>query len=889
MNAALPHSLKQRADRLVQLKHRAQAVLDQHLAGLSEPDGTPLETTKLLEDLRIYQVELELQNEELRAAQQEADLLRRRYQSLFENMPLPALVVDNHGTVDDSNERASVLLGSVSHLTSPDNRFWQAVHRNDRSRLHAALRDVRSGEAKLLPQVQIAKTDTRSPVFDVHLIGLSMDYKLDRRVLLLLVDRTTEVARAADQRFFSLLLDASDSLIYAADRQGRMLLANQTLLHFLGRERDGVLGHKRVNFMPLRDAIVQTETDLRVLDNGEATTLEEKMHGHAEGSVDFLTRKFPLRDLDGRIYGVGGISTDVTILKSQQRQTLLSETVFMASQEAIIVTDAQSQIVRVNPAFTRQSGFSAEVVLGRNPRVLRSGRHDPAFYKAMWTALQSKGIWSGELSNRRSDGSEYRVLTSINAVRDDSGVVVYYFAVQTDVTLLHQAQMRLAHQASFDDLTDLPNRSLFNDRAAQLVASARRHNQTFALLFVDLDRFKEVNDTLGHSVGDELLQNVARRLQEGLRLEDTVARVGGDEFAVLLPGASRDDAQTVANSLLVRLREPMPLASARHFRPMASIGLAIFPDDGDQPDLLLRNADMAMYGAKVNGRNRLACYTSQMSLANHRAFSIQTELAEAISQGQLRVHFQPKCRLEDRALMGAEALVRWERPGHGLVMPGEFIRVAEKTGLLTLLDHWVLGDALRQLGLWLKEGRWQPDWRLAINQNVADLQRPDMAWQLQQLLKTHQVPAQALELEITEDALLQQTPAQLACLSELRSMGVSLAIDDFGTGYSSLAYLRQLPISVIKIDQSFVGTMLQNNNDAVLVHAIIDLAHNLDRTLVAEGIEQPEQAEHLRALGCELGQGYFFGRPVSAVTFAQVWLADQPSDATTNVAGSACC
>lgn len=319
-----------KTERLAQLKQRAQAVLEQH-AGQMQPQLTSdLDLTRLLEDLRIYQIELELQNDELRAAQQDADLLRRRYQSLFEHMPLPALVVDNQGVVDDCNERAAVLLGSSGQHISPDNRFWKIVNKVDRGRVQTALRDVRSGEAMLLQQVQMAHSDTRSPVFDVHLIGLSLDYKLDRRVLLLLVDRTAEVARAADQQFFSMLLDASDNLIYAVDRQGKVLLANQTLLQFLGLSRERVQGHGRNDFLPLRDAILLANTDAQVLKTGVATTLEEKIHGMGAGAVEFLTRKFPLRDLQGQVYGVGAISTDITVLKEQQRQQLLSETVFMA-------------------------------------------------------------------------------------------------------------------------------------------------------------------------------------------------------------------------------------------------------------------------------------------------------------------------------------------------------------------------------------------------------------------------------------------------------------------------------------------------------------------------------------------------------------------------------
>jgi len=868
---------EQKKERLQLLKQRAQEVLAQADRDPEPGQLDALQVAKLMEDLRVYQVELELQNEELRGAQQSAELARKRYQTLFDQMPLPAVVVDTKGTVEDCNQLGEALLGARKRYVNTDNRLWQRLSRDDRSRLHVALRDVTPGSVVVLPKVVLGESGAQTPVFDVHLIGLTIDYKLDRRALILLVDRTVELAREQEQRFYTRVLDASDSLIYATDTAGRMLLANQTLLNFLGRPREQVLGQPGNAFLPVREAILRNQNDQKVLQSGEPITLEEPFYlASSQKTLNFLSHKFPLHDQAGEIYGVGGISTDITALKAQQRQTLLSETVFMNSQEAIIITDTDTCIIRVNPAFTQQTGFSAEVVMGRKASFLKSGRQDKAFYDAMWKDLNEQGQWSGKINNRRADGSPYTIWSTLNVVRDDQGQVIHYIAIQTDVTLLHNAQLALVRQASYDSLTGLPNRSLFNDRIAQLMGLSRRRHESFGLLFVDVDRFKEVNDTLGHQVGDSLLQQIASRLQAGVRVEDTVARIGGDEFVVLLPNTTREGAHVVADNLLDRLREPMLLENAFSYRPKASLGLAVFPEDGDVPDLLLRSADLAMYGAKLGGRNRLASYTPSMSQLNDHAFAIQSELAEAIEQQQLRVFFQPQCRLSDGALMGAEALVRWQRPGNGLVLPGEFISVAERCGLLVALDQWVMNDALCQLGQWKAAGKWDAAWRLSVNQNVADLQRSDMLTSLQQMLQTHQVSASALELEITEDALLQHTQDQLARLGDLRSMGISLSIDDFGTGYSSLAYLRQLPVSVIKIDQSFVSGMLGNDNDAVLVRTIVDMAHNLGHTLIAEGIEHENQRQALLALGVELGQGYLFGKAVSADDFAARWLMPTP-------------
>lgn len=870
----------QKQERLSLLKQRAQAVLNQVAHESRElddaQDASQQHTLKLLEELRTYQVELELQNEELRAAQHDAELARQRYQYLFLHLPLAAMVVDSQGVIDECNALADTLLGARKPHVNADRRLWRLLSAQDRTRVHQALRDVAMGEASALSRVTTSRTDANAPVFDLHLIGLSIDYKLDRRVLMLWVDRSAEQAREADQRFYTSLIDSSDTFIYAVDKDGVVLLANQALLNFLGRRQDEVVGHSREQFMPVRDAVLQRAADQKVLASEQTLTVEERMHLVPHGvPSDFLTRKFPLRDLAGGVYAVGGISTDITFLKNHQRQMLLSEAVFWNCSETIIITDADTRIVRVNPAFTRQTGFAADTVIGQKTNVLKSGRHDVAFYQAMWQAINGSGAWSGELNNRRADGSFYTVWSSINVVRDTAGVVINYIATQTDVTQLHNVQLALAHQASYDNLTGLPNRALFNDRLAQLTSAALRHGKTFALLFIDLDRFKEVNDTLGHQVGDALLQEVAGRLQQSVRSEDTVARIGGDEFVVLLPNTDATGALAVAENLLDKVRAPVQLQDALVYHPMSSVGMAMFPHDGNTPDLLLRSADLAMYEAKIGGRNRFAVYRPELSQVNDQTFALQNALTQAIEQQQFRVYFQPKLQLSDGAIVGAEVLVRWQRTEQELVLPGEFIAVAERLGLLVKLDRWVMQEALRQLGEWLAQGRWQAGWRLAVNQNVADLQRADMVGELMALLQRYRVSANAIELEITEDALLNHTAEQLERLRQLREMGVSVAIDDFGTGYSSLAYLRKLPISVIKIDQGFVRGMLSDENDAVLVQTIVNMAHNLGHAVVAEGIEEEPQRQHLSDLGVEFGQGFLFDRALSAQDFAAHWLKAQ--------------
>ncbi|CAD5366442.1 putative Diguanylate cyclase [Rubrivivax sp. A210] len=866
----MSESQQQRLERLQRLKLQAQQLIANQDPA-QEPVPLSPEIARLLEDLRIYQVELELQNEELRRAQQEAETARARYQCLFEQMPLPALVLDAAGQVEHCNAGATDLLGPRAAYTHGDNRLSDRLARADRGRLHSALRNLTVEQPQVLERLQLAdrQVESQARTMDGHLIQLDRDFHIDRKALLLLVDREAEIARERAQRFFSSILDGSDNPICATGTGGEFLVANRAMLRFLGRSTEEVLGQQRERFVPLRDAALHSEADLRVLETGEPVMLEERISGSPEGELELVTHKFPLRNAEGRIYGVGGISTDVTELKHQQGQARLSESVFLMASEAIIVTDPETRIVRVNPAFTAQSGFSEESVLGHLASFLKSGWQDEVAYQAMWEALERDGRWAGELRNRAADGRDYAVWSSISAIYDDRGRVARYMSIQTDLSALQAAQSQVQRLALFDSLTGLPNRALFEDRIRHLLAHAERHGEAFAVIFTDLDHFKEINDTLGHAVGDELLRQAAARLRSSVRGEDTVARMGGDEFVVLLPTADHAAALLVAEKMLQTLSQALVLDAVPEYLPTASAGIAVYPADGSDIEQLLRHADIAMYRAKQAGRNRVVVFDAQMAAENARIFAIQTDLASALLHGEFRVHFQPKFNLSTGRMVGAEALVRWQRPGLGLVSPADFIPVAEKSGLVVEIDRWVLNESLRQVGLWQRQGIWHAGWRVAVNQSARDLRDPSMLREVEAALQLNGVVAGALELEITESALLEHTDEVVRRLAELSALGVTLAIDDFGTNYSSLSYLSKLPVQVIKIDMSFVRNMLLNPSDRVLVETIITMAHNLGHQLVAEGVEDPAQRDQLLALGCEVGQGGLFGWAVNAEEFAR--------------------
>lgn len=546
-------------------------------------------------------------------------------------------------------------------------------------------------------------------------------------------------------------------------------------------------------------------------------------------------------------------------------QLRLSETVFRSAGDGILVTDADNRIITVNPAFERITGFARDEVLGKDPRILQSGRQGPAFYDELWRELKRTGRWQGEIWDRRKSGDVYPKWLSISAVQDDSGRVASYVAIFRDISSVKEAEQRLEYLAHFDPLTGLANRRLLVDRLNQALALARRRDWWVTVIFLDLDHFKEVNDSLGHVMGDQLLVAVARRLADVLRESDTIARQGGDEFVILLEGAAGAEAVTeILEKLRLALAAPCRIDD-HELLITASMGVSLFPDDGQDADTLLMQADAAMYHTKREGRDGWSFYASEMNSQSHRRLRLASELRRAIDEEQLVLHYQPQLELTGGRLTGVEALVRWQHPEWGLLAPAEFIPLAEDTGLIDALGDWVLRAACRQWLQWQADGAAPP--RVAVNVSARQFRRADFVPHLEQTLAGSDMEPRCLELEFTESLLIRTEPRFIAGLERLRALGVQFTLDDFGTGYSSLTYLQRFPISRIKVDGSFVRHIPADRDDMAITAAILSLARELDLRVVAEGVESAEQLEFLRRHGCHEIQGDYVARPMPAAEF----------------------
>ena len=537
----------------------------------------------------------------------------------------------------------------------------------------------------------------------------------------------------------------------------------------------------------------------------------------------------------------------------------LSATVFENSGEGITITDPERRILAVNRAFQEITGYGATEVLGQTPAILKSGRQDEHFYRQMWDAIERTGRWRGEIWNRRKNGEEYPEWLSISAIRNDRGELTHYVGVFADITEIRASQRQLEYMAHHDPLTGLPNRTLLTDRLKHTLQRCERMNLQCALLFIDLDNFKHVNDTLGHAIGDQLLVSVAQLIRRTLRISDTVARLGGDEFVIVLDPMDKSLPSSVVAQKIIDALASGYMVESHEICISASIGIALYPGDGGDEDTLLRNADAAMYQAKAHGRNAFHYYAPELTERARERLTLDSLLRHATERGEFFLVYQPQYAIGSHALVGIEALIRWAHPQQGIVSPARFIPLAEESGAIVDIGAWVLKEACAAMARWRAAGTAPP--KMAINISVRQLERTDFTALVRDTILETGLPPECIELEITESVIMNATDA-IDRLLELRAIGVKLSIDDFGTGYSSLAYLRKLPIDKLKIDRSFMLDLAIGEDNGVIVRAIINLARSLNLTTVAEGVEQDFQMDFLRREGCDVVQGFLTGKPM---------------------------
>jgi len=567
-----------------------------------------------------------------------------------------------------------------------------------------------------------------------------------------------------------------------------------------------------------------------------------------------------------KLLEIGASIIGIVLDRNRQDESLrLLHKAFESSSEGIMVTDASRCILSVNRAFTQTTGYSQEEVLGQTPKLLSSGKHDRAFYQQMWEALIHHGHWQGELWNRRKNGEIYPQWSSISVVRDSSGQATNYLAVFSDITERKDAQAQIDFLAHHDLLTELPNRLLLQEKTREAIAKAQRSGRGFALLCLDLDHFKTINDSLGHAVGDALLRAVAKRLAHCLGEDELVSRQGGDEFLMLLADASAADLSRQLEKILGEISRPFPLGT-QELVTSASIGVACYPGDGTEVGKLIQRADTAMYHAKEAGRNTYSFFDPSMNANATANLRLRNELGRALERGEFVLHYQPQVCLSTGAVVGAEALVRWQHPELGLLSPVRFIGLAEDTGFIVPLGAWVLQEACRQAVRWNKSGH--PGLTMAVNLSAIQFKRGNLQHTVLEALAQSGLPPTQLELELTESILIDDTETVLETLAHLRSEGIRLSVDDFGTGYSSLAYLKRFAVHKLKIDQSFVRNMANDGDDTAIVRAIIQMAQSLGLETIAEGVEDQRLPQLLRDYGCQQAQGYLYAKPLAAEVFA---------------------
>ena len=669
------------------------------------------------------------------------------------------------------------------------------------------------------------------------------------------------------QQTLSSILENMQDVFYRTDAQGLITMVSSSGESVLGYKESEVIG------TPLADLYVDARDRDRFLqamkdNNGAVENFESALY-HKDGHIIWMSANSHFYyDDQGNILGVEGVTRDVSKQHAAEVQMSKMSRAMEQTADMVLIADINGIVEYVNPAFEKVSGYSREYMLGKKSNVLNSGRHDRDFYEKMWATILSGKTFKDVLINKKKDGSLFYEDKTITPLKDDYGNVTHFISTGRDISQRMEHEKRLQYIAHHDALTDLPNRILFMDRLHQALAQARRYNNLAAILFIDLDRFKNINDTLGHIIGDKLLIELSGNLKKTVRDDDTIARLGGDEFAVLVNNiVSENDVAPVAQKILDCLDHSVNI-DGHQLYVTASIGISIFPSDGEDADALLKHADVAMYRAKDLGKNNYQFYSRDMSARASQRLLLESGLRQAMKNNEFVLHYQPQVDIHTREIIGFEALIRWHSPDMGLISPIDFVPLLEETGLIVEVGDWVIDAACQQLKAWQDAGH--NNLSMSVNVSGRQFHSADFYDRVVGQVKKYHLPPELLELEITESILMDNQQKTIEIIDQLDAYGFRIAIDDFGTGYSSLSYLRRFRIDTLKIDQSFVRDVIDDPDDAAITSAIIAMAHSLKLDIVAEGVENHQQLDFLLEKNCQLVQGYFFSRPLPADEMSQL-------------------
>lgn len=862
--------VKAMEEELISTRERLQTVIEELETSNEEMQALNEEVQAANEELQSSNEELEAANEELQSTNEELTTVNEELQvrsgelaealndleKIQNSVGFPILVCNEEMALTRFNSpAASIFLLSNKSIgqSLPAMRLPPGM-KDFSPRVRDALQSNQRAEESIFSNerhylLHIAPYETTNPGYRGAIIALMdhTDQLMQERLI-----------RESSERLMA-IMDNSTSIITLKDLAGRYEFVNRQFEKTFKLNSADVVGKTDGQVFGGKAADHLRAKDLEVIRCQQPIESEETLH-RAEGDRNLLSIRFPLFGADNVIQGICIQSTDITERKHAEDQLRLAARVFDRAGEGIVVTDPAERILTVNDAFTKVTGYSAEEVIGQVPAILASGRHNKEFYEEMWSRLKSQGWWQGEVWNRRKSGEIYPEWLTVNTVHDSDGKITNYVGIFSDITVVKESQRRVEFLATHDELTALPNRSLFIDRVNQAVAHSGRRDSMFAVFFVDLDNFKVVNDSLGHAAGDELLRKTADLLRECVRAADTVARFGGDEFALLIEETNIGDADITARRIAEALGHSLSIADHPVYAS-ASIGIALYPNDGEDAETLLKNADSAMYKAKEGGKRNHQFFTFDLKEAADERLTFGNGLRRAVDEDELFLVYQPQMDLHSGELIGIEALVRWQHPEKGLVLPGKFIPLAEKSGLIHHVGEWVNEAACRQLASWGAQGYKVP--RLSINVSAEQFRRSHLSASIQRLIAHYHLDATQLTIEMTETALMQEPDNCQRLLRDLKALGVKVSIDDFGTGYSSLSSLRRYPIDELKIDRSFVDEVGSNPDDRALTQTILAMAEALGLSVIAEGVETQEQLDVLRNLGCRAGQGYFLGMPLT--------------------------